>query len=87
MWGGHHGMGMLGGNLSNLGWFGWVVMILQMLIPLILMGAVIYFLYKLGSRKLAGAGSSDALSILNVRYAKNEITTEEYKRIKEELIR
>lgn len=78
---------MLGGNLGNLSWFGWVLMILQMLIPLILVGIVVYYFYKLLSRKLNGAGTTEALSILNARYARNEITMEEYKSIKENLIR
>ncbi len=55
------------------------------LIFLILIGAVIYFVVR-GEKWMKRGGSDEsALDILNKRYAKGEITEQEYKKMKKEL--
>lgn len=61
--------------------------LLMMLIPLALFGLVIYWAVSSGVRNALRAGSHDAQEILKARYAKNEISAEEYKKIKEDLSR
>jgi putative membrane protein len=62
-----------------------------MMIPmLVLLLAIVYLIYKaFSNRQLASVvsppGSSKAMNILNERFAKGEITEEEYKSIKEQL--
>ncbi|MDA8235908.1 SHOCT domain-containing protein [Desulfotomaculum nigrificans] len=85
MWCGGYGMGWPGmGMMSGVG--GWVGMILSMLVPIVIVGLIIYGLLKVVKRS-PGYGSSAALEVLGTRYAKNEITEEEYKRMKEQLSR
>ncbi|MHB1043145.1 MAG: SHOCT domain-containing protein [Eubacteriales bacterium] len=61
-----------------------------MLIPLAVVAGVIYLIYKAVNKGSNLAGQcievQDPLTILKVRYAKGEISQEEYKRIREDLI-
>lgn len=67
----------------GMGWFGGMLM---MLIPLALLGLVVYWAVNAGVRNAIKTGSSsNALDILKTRYASNEITADEYKRLKEEI--
>lgn len=62
--------------------------IFMMLIPLALFGLVIYWAVSAGMKNTLKEGSSaNALDILKSRYARNEITSDEYKRLKEEISR
>ena len=62
--------------------------IFMMLIPLALFGLVIYWAVSAGMKNALKEGSSaNALDILKSRYARNEITSDEYKRLKEEISR
>jgi len=77
--GGHFGF--------SLGW--WLLsMLFGMLIPLILIALVVYFLIRAFRNERVtppGGADADPLKILKIRYAKGEITREEYDRMKEEL--
>lgn len=67
------------------GYGGWFGMIFMMLIPLALLGLVVYWAVNSGVKNALKEGSSGALDILKARYARNEITSDEYKKLKEEL--
>lgn len=72
-------------NWGNYGWgmgFGWIYMIIFW--ALVILGIV--YVVKLASRGPKGADKEEsALDILKKRYAKGEITKEEYERMKEDL--
>jgi putative membrane protein len=60
--------------------------IFMMLIPLALLGLVVYWAVSAGIKNaLKTDSSSNALEILKARYARNEITADEFKRMKEEI--
>ncbi|MDD7793512.1 SHOCT domain-containing protein [Clostridium sp. 'White wine YQ'] len=81
------GYGRFGGNGYGYGGAGFMMMI-PMLIILLL---VIYFVYKAISRKdinlSANRTSSNAIDILNERFAKGEISEEEYSARKKQLLK
>lgn len=69
----------------GMGWFGGIFM---MLIQLALLGLVVYWAVSAGVKNaLKESSSSNALEILKSRYARNEITDDEYKRLKEKISR
>jgi putative membrane protein len=84
---GRRGPGMMGDRWDHMddwhyrgyfgGWWMW-------LIAIVLIGAVIYFAVKSYQKKGTG-GSSNSLEILKERYAKGEITKEEYDSMKKDL--
>ena len=50
-----------------------------MFVPLLLIGLIIYIAFRLSSGNYSiGNGRNDALDILNQRFAKGEISEEEY---------
>jgi putative membrane protein len=55
------------------------------LIFLVLIGAVIYFVVRGEKWMKRGQGDETALDILKKRYAKGEITRQEYEEMKKEL--
>lgn len=59
----------------------------MMLIFLGFLGLVVYWAVNSAVKSALKSRSSSALEILKTRYAKSEITDEEYKRMKEDLIR
>lgn len=61
----HYGYGMMGGY--------------GIIIPIILIGLIIYAVIKLTQSSQKNHSNSKALDILNERYANGEITEEEYK--------
>ena len=75
-------MPMMYGGYGMWG-FGGMFMIL---IFLGLLGLVVYWAVNAAVKSWLKSGSPSAREILKSRYAKGEITAEEYKRIKEELI-
>lgn len=74
-------MPMMYGNYG-MGWFGGFFM---MIVPLVIFGLIVY--WAVNARDKKGQGSSEALDILKVRFARNEITEDEYRRLKEEISR
>jgi putative membrane protein len=84
-------------RMMGFGGFGWIFL----LIPLTFIIVLIIVIATAGSRRPAGPyywhwgpmwhdhyyGWNDALGILNERYAKGEITREEYQRMREDLER
>ncbi|KDR95800.1 putative membrane protein [Peptoclostridium litorale DSM 5388] len=58
----------------------------MMLIPLLLIGLIIYAVYQLGaSKKSDDVAAKTPEDILDERFARGEISEEEYKRMKEAL--
>ncbi|MGQ9531412.1 MAG: SHOCT domain-containing protein, partial [Desulfotomaculales bacterium] len=72
-------------------WTAWsmgISMLLSWLVPLVIVGLLIYLAIVWSrDRRLLTVGSrpQDALSILKERYARGEIPTEDYHRMREEL--
>ncbi len=72
-------------------WTAWsmgISMLLSWLVPLVIIGLLIYLavIWSRDRRLLTvGAKHQDALSILKERYARGEISTEDYHRMREEL--
>ena len=60
----------------------WGFMFIGMLIPLAFIGLLIVGTYLLLKPRVESAGSEDALRILDERYAKGEITSEQYSEMK-----
>lgn len=80
----HQGPGGGWGNMMHYGYGGGMFM--GMLIFLILIVGIVYFVV-MGTRSKGAPGASDEkpLDILKKRYAKGEITTDEYERMKKDL--
>jgi putative membrane protein len=73
---------------GGLGWgLGWLFMILNMALPLIIIGLIAWWVFSRTSATRVQSGGNDALEILKARYARGEITAEEYQRIKADLER
>ncbi len=71
-------------NWGNYGWgmgFGWIYMIVFW--ALVALGIV--YIVKLIAERGTKSGQDSALDILQKRYAKGEITKEEYEKMKEDL--
>ena len=86
MWGPMMGRGMMGGY----GWgyptgMRWGFMSVGMLIPLVFIGLLIIGAYILLRPRVEPVESENALKILDERYAKGEITTEQYSEMKKNL--
>jgi len=92
MWGPMMGGGMMGG-WGAPGGYRWSYptgmrlgfMLVGMLIPLAFIGLLIVGGYLLLKPRVESAGSEDALRILDERYAKGEITSEQYSEMKKNL--
>ena len=67
----------------NWWWMG-LAMLANWLLPLLLIALVVWALLP-GLRRHGVAVRSEALEVLRQRYARGEITTEEFRRMKEEL--
>jgi len=92
MWGPMMGAGMMGrwGAPDGYGW-GYPTgmrlgfMLVGILIPLAFIGLLIVGAYPLLKPRVESAGSENALRILDERYAKGEITSEQYSEMKKNL--
>jgi putative membrane protein len=80
MGGWHMGQGMMGYGYG----FNWIAAVLQTILFVVFLGLIIFGVYYFigGGRPKS---SERSLDILKERYAKGEITKEEYDRIKREL--
>ncbi len=69
------------------GWWWWLMMASMILFWVAIVGGVIWFIVYLVRRPTGtGTGSAEtALDILNKRYARGEITSEEYERLKRDI--
>lgn len=83
------------GNFGSFGTWGWIAMILQMVFWLVLIaGIVLLVLWAIrGTGRIPAAMSSDvafrppsAMDILKARYARGEITREQYEIMKQDLV-
>ena len=88
MYGMEHGGWMFGGG--GAGWmiFGWLWMILVVLVPILLLAALIKYL--LGSKNAGAARETPrqtALDILDEAHARGDITREEYLQKRDDLQR
>ncbi len=67
------------------GW-GWsIIMFLAMIIPLAILGLLIYYAVLTGTRNAARKTDLSPMEILKTRYAKGELESQEYHRLQEEL--
>lgn len=64
-------------GFGGMMWYGWIFWI-------VILGIAVYLIVKLANR--GGAGSETPLDILKKRYARGEITKEEYESMKKDLI-
>jgi len=72
---------------DNGGWF-WLWMPLMMIAGIILVATVVYLVFRSGgwSSGLTGARQESPLDIAKRRYASGEISSEEFERIKNDLM-
>ncbi len=78
---------MMGGWGFGHGFGGWGMGLIGMIVPLVIFLVVIYFIYKLFNRTLhtrnfGMQSHHEASEILAVRFARGEISEEEYQRLK-----
>jgi len=83
---------MMGGWNHGFGWgypggMGWGAMIVGMLLPLLFMILLIVGAYLLLTNRGTPVETDVALKILNERYARGEISTQQYAEMKEQLSR
>jgi putative membrane protein len=65
--------------------FNWVMMVLMMFFSLAFLAAIIILIVWAVNRGRLGGPAESPLNILKARYARGEITREEYERMKQEL--
>ncbi|MEM2895995.1 MAG: SHOCT domain-containing protein [Candidatus Bathyarchaeia archaeon] len=90
MMGGYGWSGMMGPGMMGWSWmpFGWISMLIGTIVALLFIWLIIYGLYYI----LSGRGRApepekrSSLDILKERCAKGEITEEEFKRMKKNLV-
>ncbi len=78
---------MMGGWGYGNGFGGWGMGLIGMIVPLVIFLVVMYFLYMMFNRTLRSKNLSmhhrhEASEILAVRFARGEISEEEYQRLK-----
>jgi uncharacterized membrane protein len=83
-WPGMPGPGMMNWGYG-MGWFGWIFMIVFWIAVIAGVAILVRWITSQGERS-RGPGSQDtAIDILKKRYAKGEITKEEYEQIKKDI--
>ena len=72
---------MWGYGYGDTGWVGWLVMgLIMLLFWALVIGGVVFLVRYSGRSRGGGGGSSDALRILDERFARGEIDADEYAR-------
>ncbi len=74
-----------GGWGAGLGVWGIVLAVLGMLVPFVFVGLIILAIIRLTRSSSVRYHEDSALAILRERYARGEITHEDYERMKKEL--
>lgn len=81
-------MGGYGGIMGSYGNEFWVMGVLGILLQFIILIVVIYFIFhliRITTQQQHSNQSSNALTILKERYAKGEVSDDEFKKIKDKL--
>ncbi len=76
--------GYEGGRMMNYG-FGYGGMFMWILVLIVLVVAIYFIVQSVKSKNLSGQAQETPLDILKKRYAKGDITKEEFDRMKKEL--
>ena len=81
------GFGFGGGLVGNLLWS--LFLLLHMALPILIIAGTVWLLADIRDKRKKDNNSvdKDSLSILRERYAKGEISYDEYKSIKDEIVR
>lgn len=83
--GGYGGWGMGPGMMGDWGATGWLHFILMIVFWVLVIAGLVFLLRWLIQATRGEKGGSRALEILRERYARGEITHEEFQRLKREL--
>lgn len=76
-------IGSMMGNFGYFGWTGWIFMILFWVLTIL---GLVMLIKWLTSQFKGGDSKSSALDLLKERYAKGEISKEEFEKIKKDLM-
>ena len=79
------GPGMMGGWQGTAGWDGWrgyLMMVPGLLIVVALVAALVW---GIGRTSLSSSGQAGARELLDARYARGEITREQYQQMRDDL--
>lgn len=75
-------------HMGGVGWGGWIIGGLVMLLIIGMLAALVYFLVRAGSHNQSGGkhhSGSGAVEILKQRYARGDISKTEYQEMRQEL--
>ncbi len=83
------GPGIMGPGMMNwgygMGWFGWIFMIIFWIVVIAGVVILIRWMAPFGEKSRRPESQETAIDILKKRYAKGEITKEEYEKIKKDI--
>ncbi len=83
------GPGMTGPGMMNwgygMGWFGWIFMIIFSIVVIAGVVILVRWMAFFGEKRRRPESQETAIDILKKRYAKGEITKEEYEKIKKDI--
>lgn len=78
-------MMMMAGHGGAFGWFGWIFGMLTHVLFLVLLVLTVIWLYRTIRRPGETARAAEPLTVLKLRYAKGEISREQYEQMKQDL--
>lgn len=79
---------MMGNWFYGGGWWGWIMMFFMMIIPVLVISAFLYLGYRAVTRSEGGRTPDfrpSPTDIVQARYARGEITRDEYLEIRKDL--